>query len=176
MLTVPPGSEFLDARYYPLFSASENRETSKTIIPSSHVTPDSGTGVVHLAPAHGQEDYAIFRSHPNLDMLCHVDGKGHFTASVADVVGDKADRLVGKSVLSEGGKAMVDLLREIGALKKVESYKHRYPYDWKTDQPIIMMCVSFTLSLCKHANFKTLFLSGRLPNGSPTLTKSRMTR
>ena len=144
------GSEFLDAKYYPLFSTGENREP-RVIIPSSHVTPDSGTGVVHLAPAHGQEDYALFRSHPNLEMLCHVDGKGQFTTSVADVVGDKADRLVGKSVLSEGGKAMVDLLRELGVLKKVERYKHRYPYDWKTDQPIIMMCVQishFSTQMC----------------------------
>lgn len=78
-------------------------------------------------------------------MLCHVDGKGQFTASVADVVGDKANRLVGKGVLSEGGKAIVAILKELGVLKKVEKYKHRYPYDWKTDQPIIMMFVPLVL-------------------------------
>ena len=133
------GSTLLDAKYYPLFQTGPMREASLLIIPSSHVTQDSGTGIVHLAPAHGQEDYELFRSHPNLDMLCHVDARGQFTASVADILGDKAEHLVGKSVLNEGGKAIVEILRELDVLKKVERYKHRYPYDWKTGRPIIMM-------------------------------------
>ena len=133
------GSNLLDAKYYPLFQTGPIREASLLIIPSSHVTQDSGTGIVHLAPAHGQEDYELFRSHPNLNMLCHLDARGQFAASVADIVGDKAERLVGKSVLNEGGKAIVEILREIDVLRKVERYKHRYPYDWKTGQPIIMM-------------------------------------
>lgn len=142
------GSAMLELKYRPLFSTKHHATKSLSILPSSHVTPDSGTGIVHLAPAHGQEDYQLFRSRGlTSDMLCHVDRRGRFTTSVTAVVGDAfAEHLVGKEVLSEGGKAAVDILRELQVLQKVQRYKHRYPYDWKTDQPIIMMFVWSLLS------------------------------
>ena len=71
-------------------------------------------------------------------MLCHVDSEGRFTAEVADIVGDASAGLIGKEVLSNGSKAVVDLLRNVGALLKVQRVKHRYPYDWKTNKPIIV--------------------------------------
>lgn len=46
--------------------------------------------------------------------------------------------MVGKEVLGDGGKAIVGLLKDLGVLKKVQRIKHRYPYDWKTDKPIIV--------------------------------------
>ena len=119
------------------------------MIPSSHVTPDTGTGAVHCAPAHGDEDYNVFRSLGLLSssgsasgLLCHVDVTGRFTEEVADVVGYHAARdLVGQDVLKGGGKAMVALLEKTGALRKIERIRHSYPYDWRTDEPIIVMCV-----------------------------------
>ncbi|EKM57047.1 uncharacterized protein PHACADRAFT_208201 [Phanerochaete carnosa HHB-10118-sp] len=139
-----PGSALVELKYRSLFSSRNDAPQSLSILPSSHVTPDSGTGVVHLAPAHGQEDYELFRSRGlTSDMVCHVDRRGRFTSSVITVVGEAfAGRLIGKEVLSEGGKAMVDILTELQVLKKIQRYKHRYPYDWKTDQPIIMMATS----------------------------------
>ena len=46
--------------------------------------------------------------------------------------------MVGREVLDEGGKAMVSLLKELGVLRKIQRIKHRYPYDWKTDKPVIV--------------------------------------
>lgn len=86
---------------------------------------------------------------------------------MADIVGDKAERLVGKNVLDEGGKAIVEILRELGVLKKVERYKHKYPYDWKTGKPIIMMCVPAALPTIP-AELSMQSLSGLHPNGSLT--------
>ena len=86
-------------------------------------------------------------------LLCHVDGLGHFTTSIADVLGaDAAARFVGKDILSEGGKEIVQLLKELGVLRKVERFKHRYPYDWKTDKPVIVMCASCPLILFVSAS------------------------
>lgn len=79
-------------------------------------------------------------------MICHVDGAGQFTAEVAEVVGKEAgEELVGKEVLKAGGKAVVDLLRVMGGgvLLAVEKIKHRYPYDWKTGEPVIVTWVFF---------------------------------
>lgn len=116
------------------------------MIGASHVTALSGTGLVHCAPAHGHEDYEAFHTLGLLthgaeggNILCHVNPKGQFAPDVADVVGPGfAERLVGKGVLGDGNKAMVSLLKEMNRVLKIERIKHRYPYDWKTNEPIIV--------------------------------------
>lgn len=82
-------------------------------------------------------------------MLCHVGPLGTYTSAVKDVVGEEAGRrLVGKAVLSDGGKEIVKILEEMGeggngkVLVKRQRIKHRYPYDWKTKEPIIVTLVS----------------------------------
>lgn len=78
-----------------------------------------------------------------VDLVCHVNGLGQFTSDVANVVGeDAARRLVDQNILDQGGREIVSLLTELGALQKVQRYKHRYPYDWKTDKPVIVLCVT----------------------------------
>jgi isoleucyl-tRNA synthetase len=113
------------------------------IIHSSHVTALSGTGLVHCAPAHGEEDYAAFRSLGLLSnattILCHVDETGAFSPEIADVVGEEAAAsLVGKYVLGEGNTTMLKLLEKERRTVKTEGIGHRYPYDWKTDKPVIV--------------------------------------
>ncbi|OSD08764.1 isoleucyl-tRNA synthetase [Trametes coccinea BRFM310] len=159
------GSALVGATYRPIFAPlhrSSSSLPSLPIIPSSHVTRDSGTGLVHCAPAHGAEDYAVMQSlgliktnsssasesaastpSAATDLVCHVNGLGQFTEDVADVVGkEAAGRLVAKDVLDQGGREIVGLLTEIGALRKVQRFKHRYPYDWKTDKPVIVLATS----------------------------------
>ena len=145
----PLGHELVNATYRSIFSSLHDTgpRTSLPILPSSHVTPDSGTGLVHCAPAHGAEDYAVMRSLGLLpysstlgSLLCHVDLFGQFTEDVADEVGERAAHaLIGKDVLGDGSKAIVELLMKAGALRKVHRYTHRYPYDWRTDKPVIVM-------------------------------------
>lgn len=142
------GSELAGARYHPLFAslAPEIASESLTVITSTHVTPDSGTGLVHCAPAHGNEDYNMFREQNLISstssMVCHVGEGGLFTSEVARVVGKEAgENLVGQPVLDSGSKSIVGLLKNMGCLIRVERFKHRYPYDWKTDEPIIVTYV-----------------------------------
>jgi isoleucyl-tRNA synthetase len=113
------------------------------IIAASHVTSESGSGLVHCAPAHGAEDYLAFRAlgllQGSTDIICHVDDAGKFSSDVVDVVGEEAAQLlVGQEVLKGGSKAIVGLLESTGSLVKVQKIKHRYPYDWKTGEPIIV--------------------------------------
>ncbi|PCH44886.1 isoleucyl-tRNA synthetase [Wolfiporia cocos MD-104 SS10] len=146
------GSDLVSATYRPIFAQLQggSEPGSLPIIPSSHVTPESGTGLVHCAPAHGAEDYEVFRTLGLLSsssslgsLLCHVDTQGCFTDGVADVIGnDASNALIGKEVLSEGGKAIVKLLENTGALRKMEKIRHRYPYDWRTDKPVIVIATS----------------------------------
>jgi isoleucyl-tRNA synthetase len=142
---LPIGSDIVGASYRPIFSSLKPYSGSLPILPSSHVTADSGTGLVHCAPAHGHEDYLVFRNLGLLkstsSVLCHVDELGKFTGNVAEVLGQKGESIIGQEVLGNGNRAMVMLLKELGAIKKVQRMKHRYPYDWKTDKPVIIMYV-----------------------------------
>jgi len=119
-------------------------EARRPVIPSNHVTAESGTGLVHCAPAHGAEDYhalsasdlASFKS----GLLCHVDGEGKFTNDIAEVVGNSAaEELVGQEIMKGGSRSMIKLLEAAGALVKVQRIRHRYPYDWKTGEPVITL-------------------------------------
>ena len=142
------GSELAGARYRPLFSslAPDAASESLAVIASTHVTSDSGTGLVHCAPAHGAEDYNLFKEEGLISstscIVCHVGEGGLFTNEVTHVVGKEAgQRLVGQPVLDNGSRAIVDHLKNMKRLLKIERFKHRYPYDWKTDKPIIVTYV-----------------------------------
>jgi isoleucyl-tRNA synthetase len=136
------GSDLVDATYVSPFSAG----VTFKVIPSSHVTTESGTGLVHCAPAHGMEDYIAFQAHGLVvsDMLCHVDGQGKFTADIASVTGEiDAQSLVGQDILKGGSKAMIKILESSGSLVKMQKIKHKYPYDWKTGEPVIVVYVFY---------------------------------
>ncbi|KAJ6631136.1 tRNA synthetases class I-domain-containing protein [Mycena sp. CBHHK59/15] len=132
-----PGTELVDVSYNPIFAS---------ICPAPHVTATSGTGLVHCAPAHGAEDYNAFRSLGLLEskeeILCHVGGAGEFTKDVTQCVGDSGKALIGENVLDTGSRKVVEILKEVGALLKIQRIKHRYPYDWRTNKPIIMTSTS----------------------------------
>ena len=172
------GSDLVGTQYIPLFSPVSGNLKTFTIIPASYVTPDSGTGLVHCAPAHGVEDYNAFSAlgliSTSTNILCHVDGAGKFTEKISDVVGDSDGKtLVGQEVLNAGSRSMVQILQKIGALIKLETMRHRYPYDWKTNEPIIVTCVVHSLHC---AVFTCFFMaSGQHHNGLPTWTTSKIT-
>jgi isoleucyl-tRNA synthetase len=92
-----------------------------------HVTTDAGTGCVHTAPGHGEDDFYIGQKY-GLDVLCPVDDKGVMTAEAPGFEGlfyDKAN------------KAITEKLEEVGALLKLSYITHSYPHDWRTKKPII---------------------------------------
>ncbi len=108
---------------HPLF----DRE-SPIVIGGDYVTTDSGTGLVHTAPGHGQEDFQVGQRY-NLPILSPVDDDGNFT--------EEAGQFAGLNVLGEGNAAVVQALTDAGTLLKEEAYKHKYPYDWRTKKPTI---------------------------------------
>ncbi|PPQ69799.1 hypothetical protein CVT24_003075 [Panaeolus cyanescens] len=142
------GSDLVGCTYQPIFSSSALGQ-SLPIIHASHVTSQSGTGLVHCAPAHGAEDYLAFRSNGLLagtgtgGMVCHVNMEGQFSSEVSEVVGsDAAEQIVGKDILGKGNKAMIALLQQNGKVIKVQRIQHRYPYDWKTKKPVVVIATS----------------------------------
>ncbi|PWA13428.1 isoleucine--tRNA ligase [Pueribacillus theae] len=97
------------------------------VILGEHVTLDAGTGCVHTAPGHGEDDYAVGKKY-NLDILCPVDEKGVFTSEAPGFEGMFYDK---------ANKTVTEKLEETGALLKLAFITHSYPHDWRTKKPII---------------------------------------
>ncbi|MGJ5676231.1 MAG: isoleucine--tRNA ligase [Nostochopsis sp.] len=101
---------------------------SPIVIGGDYVTTESGTGLVHTAPGHGQEDYIVGQRY-GLPVLAPVDDNGNFTA--------ESGQFAGLNVLGDGNQAVIDALSAAGSLLKEEPYLHKYPYDWRTKKPTI---------------------------------------
>jgi isoleucyl-tRNA synthetase len=108
---------------HPLF----DRE-SEVVIGGDYITTESGTGLVHTAPGHGQEDYIVGQKY-GLPILSPVDDRGNFTA--------EAGQFAGLNVLNGGNEAVIAALKDANSLLKEEPYQHKYPYDWRTKKPTI---------------------------------------
>ena len=97
------------------------------VLPGHHVTTDSGTGLVHIAPGHGEDDFIIGQAH-GLEVLCPVDGRGVMTAEAFQYEGLTVD---------DCSKAVVKDLEAQGDLLTMLWVNHAYPHDWRTHKPVI---------------------------------------
>ncbi len=97
------------------------------IIMGEHVTLEAGTGCVHTAPGHGQEDYVVGRRY-GIDPFSPVDAKGNFT--------EEAGQYEGMNVFDANPRIIKDL-SESGVLLKADSLEHSYPHCWRCEKPVI---------------------------------------
>ncbi|XP_038985410.1 isoleucine--tRNA ligase, chloroplastic/mitochondrial isoform X2 [Phoenix dactylifera] len=118
------GSALENFRYLHPVSGKE----CPVVLGGDYITTQSGTGLVHTAPGHGQEDYATGLKY-GLPILSPVDDEGKFT--------EEAGQFSGLDVLGSGNAAVVKYLDEQLSLILEEPYKHKYPYDWRTKKPTI---------------------------------------
>src|SRR5437868_7581046 len=99
------------------------------VLTADFVTMDSGTGAVHIAPGHGEDDYWLGKQN-DLPILSPVDDHGRFT----DEAG--LPNLTGKYVF-DANADVVNLLRDRGNLLGAQNFHHSYPYCWRSKTPII---------------------------------------
>ncbi|EGQ1275909.1 isoleucine--tRNA ligase [Staphylococcus pseudintermedius] len=97
------------------------------IINGEHVTTDAGTGCVHTAPGHGEDDFIVGQKY-GLEVISPLDDKGVFTAEGGPFEGMFYDK---------ANQAVTELLTEKGALLKLDFITHSYPHDWRTKRPVI---------------------------------------
>lgn len=122
ILATYKGSDFeYMAAKHPLF----DRES--LLILGDHVTLDAGTGLVHTAPGHGEDDFNAGRKY-NLEVLCPVDYRGYMTKDAFEFEG---------MYYEDANKAVGQKLEEKGALLGLKFITHSYPHDWRTKKPII---------------------------------------
>ncbi len=105
------------------------------------VTTDAGTGIVHIAPSHGEDDWRLGKAH-NLEMPILLHGNGIYKESVPLFAGEHIFK-VNKHVIEE--------LKDSGSLLEHSKMKHSYPYSWRSKKPLIYSLTrQIFVSLDKH--------------------------
>ena len=129
------GADLVGKKYKPIFNYFTSEEYYR-ILSDTYVTDDAGTGIVHQAPAFGEDDYRVCLAHGVIqkgkDLPCPVDSNGLFTAEVPEVQGvhvKKAD------------DTLIELLKSIGRLVQKDNLDHSYPFCWRSDTPLIYKAV-----------------------------------
>ncbi len=126
------GDELAGRAYQPLFDYFADEPGAFRVLAADFVDTAEGTGVVHIAPGFGEDDFRLGTEH-GLAAVVPVDDSGRFTEPVADYAGQN---------VFEANTAIIADLKERGAVVRHETYDHNYPHCWRTDTPIIYRAVS----------------------------------
>ncbi len=125
-----PAAELRKIEYdRPLSLYAGYPETKGRLYPAEFVSDEDGTGLVHIAPAFGADDFELGQAF-NLPVVRPVDDRGHFEENV---------ELVGGQFVKDADPHLIELLRERGLLFRKQSVRHSYPHCWRCDSPLIYM-------------------------------------
>jgi isoleucyl-tRNA synthetase len=112
----------------------------RQVFAADFVTADTGTGLVHIAPGHGQDDYILGQQH-GLPVLAPVDDRGCLTAEFLSAgVEPDVQALVGQYVF-KANAAVIEILKARGQLFAQEDSRHEYPHCWRSKTPIVFRAV-----------------------------------
>jgi len=120
------GEELNGKRYEPLFPYFANLKNSFRIILGDFVTAEDGTGIVHTAPAFGEDDYNISKQN-GIDFVSPVNEVGRFEKSVTDFAGQ---------YIFDANKEIIIFLKKQGKIIKIEKKEHEYPFCYRCDTPL----------------------------------------
>ncbi len=122
------GKDYEYVEYEPLFDFYKEGKKAFFVTNAEYVTTTDGTGVVHIAPAFGEDDTQVGRSY-NLPLVQFVDARGRLSA-------DCGSDLEGLFV-KDADKVVLRKLKEKGLLFKKAEFTHSYPFCWRCDTPLI---------------------------------------
>ena len=124
------GSDLVGMHYTPLFNYYEGTsDLLYQVIPAEYVSDSDGTGIVHIAPAYGEDDFwAAKNIDPKFPVILNVDDYGNFTDEVKDWAGEN---------IFVANPKVIQYLRDNGHLVKKEQYKHSYPYGPRSKEKLI---------------------------------------
>ncbi|KAA8495646.1 Isoleucine--tRNA ligase, cytoplasmic [Porphyridium purpureum] len=131
------GVDLIGKKYVPLFPyfVEKYGATAFRVLGDGYVTNDAGTGIVHQAPAFGEDDYRVcveFKVVEKTDLPCPIDENGRFLDPVSD--------FKGKGV-KEADRDIIHMIKDMGRLVKNEQLMHSYPFCWRSETPLIYRAV-----------------------------------
>ena len=130
------GADLIGMSYEPMFKYFEHLKSKGAfkVLSGEFVSTEDGTGIVHIAPGFGQDDFDACRAYDeHFPVICPVDEAGKFTSEVADYEGMQ---------VFETNEPIMQWLKANGLLVKKEQYTHSYPFCWRTDTPLIYKAMS----------------------------------
>ncbi len=127
---VVSGRDLVGLKYKPLFDYyADTSDLLYQIIPADYVSDGDGTGIVHIAPAYGEDDFwAAKNIDPKFPVLLNVDDYGNYTPDVRDWAGEN---------IFDANPKIIAHLRENGHLVKKEQHRHSYPYGPRSKEKLI---------------------------------------
>ena len=124
------GADLVGRAYKPLFPyfRDEARRGAFVVVADDYVTTSEGTGLVHQAPAFGEDDFRVLREHGIEAFVCPVGMDGVFTDAVQDFAGQ---------FVKDADAKIIAWLKQAGALYEQAVVEHAYPHCWRSDTPLI---------------------------------------
>lgn len=128
------GSELVGKSYEPLFPYFEDKtnEGAFVVLSDDYVTTSDGTGIVHAAPAFGEDDNRVMKANKVNAIVCPIDAKAQFTEEVSDFSG---------KFIKDADKEIIKWLKEKNKLFHQSVLVHSYPFCYRTDTPLIYMAM-----------------------------------
>uniref|UniRef100_A0A671U4M8 Isoleucine--tRNA ligase, cytoplasmic n=1 Tax=Sparus aurata TaxID=8175 RepID=A0A671U4M8_SPAAU len=153
-----PGKTLKGKKYKPLFQyfAKCGEQGAFQVVTDNYVKEEEGTGVVHQAPYFGADDYRVCTEFKIIQRdqapICPVDASGCFTSEVTDFAGQ---------YVKDADKNIIKWLKENGRLVNASSFKHSYPFCWRSDTPLIYKAVPSWFVRVEHMVDKLLDNNGK---------------
>ncbi len=120
------GKDLVGKTYEPLFPYFKNLKNSFKIIGGDFVTEEDGTGIVHTAPAFGEDDFQVGKTN-GIDFVSPIDEQGRFTEEITDFAG---------KYIFDSNTEIIIYLKKQGKIVKTESHEHEYPFCHRCDTPL----------------------------------------
>ncbi|MDJ0361004.1 isoleucine--tRNA ligase [Rhodococcus sp. H29-C3] len=131
VLSEHTGADLVGLKYTPPFDFFSGHPNSHRVLSADYVTTDSGTGIVHLAPAFGEEDMDVATAN-GIEVVQPLDPGGKFTSMVPPYEG---------LMVFDANPVIIKDLKASGRLLRHETIEHSYPHSWRSGQPLIYMAV-----------------------------------
>ena len=127
------GRQLIGTRYKPPFDFFYGKQpNAHQVLSAEYVTTEDGTGIVHIAPAYGEEDKVVTDA-AGIDVVTPVNSRGEFDSQVPPYEGQH---------VFDANKNIIRDLKAAGLLLRHDTYQHSYPHCWRCDNPLIQRAVS----------------------------------
>ncbi|CAI0420213.1 unnamed protein product [Linum tenue] len=153
------GSELVNKKYEPLFNYFEEfADAAFRVVADNYVTSDRGTGIVHCAPAFGEDDYRVCIENTIINkgenLVVAVDDDGCFTDRITDFSG---------RYVKDADKDIIEAVKGKGRLVKTGSFMHSYPFCWRSDTPLLYRAVPSWYVHLFLSDSSSFFISKKFP-------------
>jgi isoleucyl-tRNA synthetase len=126
------GEKLIGKSYHPLMPYFKDHKNAFVILKGDFVATDEGTGIVHTAPAFGEDDFYVCKE-AGIEIVCPIDVNCMFTSDIPEYQG---------VFVKDADKEIIRKLKAEGKVFKHQTIRHRYPFCWRTDLPLIYRAVS----------------------------------